>query len=761
MSKIARIQNNQVVTLSDYENLAQLPRDMMDALITASIDAGASYAGATVTKTGTTNVSVAAPAWLFKDGRLYSSAETATVIDLLAQLPTSGNKRIVAILLQAQEVNTDAQARDFETDGSVYPPTMEPQATDTIVWRKANVTYQIGDQAPSPVRPVIDSANTVIAWVTLTSTEVSLVEQNTTSRINTLRTVDGRLTAVEIWRAQTQPIVDGLRADVSKLVDAGAGKADRAFQGYILEQLARINEQVNVDSDASFSKTNYFLDLDDSDLTHPQRVVKVEEGIRFADDNSDRSVLALETPGDTRFTVHSNGLLLPKSSDTTALSVVGRDSEIAISNAGSQTIDYQLKTISRTRVRYGNSMLVCTNAQWWQTGRYDPVAGIFERDGETFAVEFSEQHPSGNPNHSIKRLRRIWVDTYEEPYWEAVVVAASYTGNVSSNTFQMPASGFINKVRLGFSRVDAGGDVRLLLCETRPDGSPDYQKALAAVTVSVENLKAYPALTEFNVGPVFAEGGKRYAWAIITAGNHWLAMVEGNKYAQGTFFTSTDGVWSQGNISQDACFEIVTATFDAPRMVINLNDFNLSGGITDIDLDLEQIVPDGTSITYEVQIGGDWIPLEFVSSGNHPLYGLPASVNVRMVLLGTTQLMPGVKLGASYRTVSRPRTNSVEVSAARTAPANVDEIHVISVLEHFDETPHDCTVSLLVGVDYGTEVTSTSVSDQTLGDGSIRRKSVFTGLTPTDTWKLKTEIETNSALDIFLVSEQTDVSFAA
>ena len=62
MSKIARIQDNQVVTLGDFQNLAHLPRDMHDALVTTAIDAGKSYSGATVTKTATTTVTVAAPA---------------------------------------------------------------------------------------------------------------------------------------------------------------------------------------------------------------------------------------------------------------------------------------------------------------------------------------------------------------------------------------------------------------------------------------------------------------------------------------------------------------------------------------------------------------------------------------------------------------------------------------------------------------------------------------------------------------------------
>lgn len=762
MSKIARIQDNQVVTLGDFQNLAKLPRDMHDALVKTAIDAGKSYSGATVTKTATTTVTVGAPAWLYKDGALYTGGADPVAIDLLAVLPTAGNKRIVAILLQAQELNTDTQARDFEVDGTVYPPVMDPQATETVTWRKANITYQVGDQAPSPVKPVIDAANTVIAWVTLSSTEVSLVEQSTANRMNTLRTIDGRVLSLESWRTVTQPVVDGLKADVAKLVEASRGKTDRTFLGYMLEQLARINERVGIDAGASFSKTDYFLDITDSDTDHINYVAKVEEGLRFADDNSDRSVLALETPGNTAFTVHANGMLLPKSGENTILSVVGKDSEIAMSNAGSQTIDYVLKTVSRTRIRYGNSKYVCTNTQWWQTGRYDPVKGIFERNGETFEVFGDYVGWNGQiRDHTIFRVRQFWVDTYEDPYWDAVVVSASYTGNVNANTFQMPRSGWVTKIPIGLSRVDTGGDIRLLLTETYPNGAPDYSKALASVTVAQANLKVYPEMTDFAVGPVYLEGGKRYAWATITAGNHWLAMVEGNKYAQGTFFTSTDGVWSQGNITQDACFEVVVADFEAPRLVVNLNDWNLSGGITDIDLDLEQIVPDGATVTYEVQIGGTWYPVDFVASGNHPLYGLPASVNARMVLLGTTELMPAVKIGGSYRTLSRPRTDTTHISEARTAPANVDEVHLVAILEGFDDTPHDCTATLLVGAGFATEETADSVSDVVLPDGSVRRTWVFTGLTPTTQWKRKMVLGTSSALSVFHVAELTDIAFPA
>ena len=171
------------------------------------------------------------------------------------------------------------------------------------------------------------------------------------------------------------------------------------------------------------------------------------------------------------------------------------------------------------------------------------------------------------------------------------------------------------------------------------------------------------------------EAGTRYAFVLITAGYHWLALVENNKYAQGSFFTSTDGAWFQGDISRDACFEVVACAFEAPRLVIDLDNWNLDGGLTDIDLLLQQIAPDPavTDITFEVRVDGVWVPMEEVASGNHPLYGQPASVDARMVLQGTTELMPGIHVGTSYVTLSRARTAFTHISAERATGVDVDE----------------------------------------------------------------------------------------
>lgn len=764
MTRIARIVADQQITLSDFQNLAADPRDLADLIARTGIHAGRAYFGGTVLKSATTRVSVETPLGLYDNGAIYTrDASEQIELDLLSALPTTGNQKVVAIVLSGQEISDETEERDFTIGVVNNVIQTEARPTATRAYRRASVANVQGAQAPQPARPVVDSNLTVLAWVLLSSTEVVSVEQNTADRLSSLRVVDGRLQVVEAWKEQAEPAIQGLKSDVSKLLSSGSEKVDRRFQGYTLERLARLTERVGLDQGASYSYTDHFLDRDDSDETHISYVAKVEEGIRFAADNIDTAALSLLTPGDTTIQISPGGLLLPKYQEQVLLSVKGRDAEVALSNGGSQTLNYQLKTISKTRIRYGPSILVCTNAVWWQTGRYDSVAGVFYQDGVSYNVEFAEQHPSGNPNQSIKRLRQIFIDTYEEPYWEATVEDASYTGQVAGNSFMVPRSGWITGFRVGFSRIDSGGgDVRLALCELFESGSPNYEKVLAVTTVAHAGLRVWPQMTTFSIEPTYLEGGKRYAWFIITPGNHWLAMVEGNKYAQGTFFISTDGIWSQGNIAQDACFEILTADFDTSRLVVNLNNWNLSGGITDIDLLIQAVQKLGSFyIIFEVQIGAAWVPLSEVMSGNNPLSGLPAALNARMVFVGTTDVMPGIKLAQSFVTVERPRTNATHISTERTAPANVNEIQIIAILEHYIEANHDCTASILVGAGFGTEVAASAVADQVLPDGSTRRVWTFTGFAPTATWKRKMTMATTSALSVFLISEVSDIAFPA
>lgn len=754
MSRIARISDNQHVTLEDFLNLAKDPRNAMDDVILAAIERNAKYYGGTVTRTATTRVTVSTPVILFRLGEVYSRDDAPIEIDFLANLPTSGNQRYCAIVAQGETINDEAEARDFVVDATSNPPTVEAASTSIREYRRCNISVVVGTAAPTPVKPAIDAALTPIAYVLLTSTQVDpVVEQVTTSRITSLGEAVSRLLDVEAFRLRAEDLLNGLRSDIAKLQNASKGNTDLNLTGYMLEQIARLNEATGIGEDAALSATDFFLTDDDSDVQNVNYLARVEEGLRFDYANFDEMPLALLNPGDTRFIVHSNGLLLPKYNNQTLVSIVGRDNEAALSNAGSQNIAYTQRTESKTRIRWGNSKKVCTNSSWWKSGRYDQALGTFRRADETWEVSLEDR------NSKHRRLTQFWTDTYDEIYWDRLTTTASYVGNVCGQTFLMPRSAWVTKLRLGFSRVDTGGDVRVLICKATNAGAPDMDSVLGTATIAQASLKVFPALTEVPLTPVLLEVGQRYALVLITAGNHWLALATNNKYAQGTFFTSTDSAWFQGDIANDACFELIGAEFEAPRVSIDLDNWNLDGGLTDIDILATQVAIEPATITYEVRIGGVWTPVQDVGPGNHPLFGLPASVQARMILNGTTEMMPGIFMIRSHVTLSRPRTTALHVSTVRDPAVNVPHVEIIAVLEHYVEANHNCVASLLTGGTFATEIAASSTSDQVLTDGSIKRRWIFSGLTPLNNYKRKISLATTSALSVFHVAELTDVAY--
>lgn len=756
MEKLVTLASRQKVTLADANNIGEYARESVDHVVNDAIVPTAKYAGGTVSITGTTKVKAATPLRLYRQGRVYGNEiEGGVEVDLIGQLPTAGFKRIVALTMTGTAQSDGVEERDFLVNAVTRETQAQPTATRNI--RIASVNVVAGASAVEPVAPAIPSEHLVFAYVNLTPTGVASVTQVTANRLASIVDIDGRLRIVEEWKDITQPIIDGMRSDIAKLQQAATGNQSRAMQVYLLEQVARLTDKVGVDPAAAFSKTDWFLDEEDSLLTDPQYVCKVQEGLRFADAGSETSSPVLSNPADTRFVVSTDGLLLPAYNQVPLVSNVGKDSEVALSNAGAQNTTLVSRSVSKTRVRWGNTFVVCTNSAMWQTGRYDPVTNIFTAlSGETYTVHNPEV---AYINHVAVRLQQFWTDTYEEIYWDVVTTTAAYVGNVCSQTYLAPRAAWLTKIRLGFSRLDTAGDVRIAICRATASGSPDPKNVLATVSTAFSNLKLYPTLTDIAIPPIYVAAGDRLAIVIITPGNHWLAMAENNKYAQGTFFTSTDGAWFQGDISRDACFEVYAAQFIAPRVVIDLDPFSCSGGMTDLDLLLTQVAPNPTGIIFEVKVNNVWYPVAAPEAGvNHPLYGQPASVNARMILSGTTEVMPGIYLGRTKVTRSRPRTDTTHISKTRTTPTSVTEIQYIAVLEHFDVAHNTCTAKVLRGAGFATEVSPTTTVDETLPDGSIRRTFTWTGLSALTQYRRKISIGTDSPLRTFHVANLTDVA---
>ena len=107
------------------------------------------------------------------------------------------------------------------------------------------------------------------------------------------------------------------------------------------------------------------------------------------------------------------------------MNLAGYNGETRMAQYSFETTTITQLTRSRERRRYGSSKTVCTNSTWWRQGNYDPVTGIFRISGESWEVAISDR-ANAVINHKFIRVTQFWLDTYEEPYWDAVKSTAMH-----------------------------------------------------------------------------------------------------------------------------------------------------------------------------------------------------------------------------------------------------------------------------------------------------------------------------------------------
>lgn len=757
MERTVIYRDRQELQSADLNATQEFARASLDHVVRDSIEGGKAYAGFSASKTSATEVTLS-PGRLYAAGAVYARGEDI-VVDLFNVLPLITKKR-VAIVAYGQEVETDVQPRDFLIDAQTG--TTEPQSVAMESLRRAEISTVAGTEGPDPSYPATDANVTVIAYVLLDTTGVVSIEQWQATQLPNLRNIAGRTSALESWRGQISGQVDTLRTDLSALADRMTGFATKAEIAELTEELEVIRQEVYAPASYVFYGTEHFLTEDGSNTAHPDYDAVVEEGIRFPHTGSQTAELALLNPNNV-YVSATSGFVLPKYSHAIRLDLTGYSSEARLAQHTYETTQIRQLARARTRLRYGSSKTVCTNARWWRQGTYDPVANVFRIGAETWEVAADDRR-NALINHRWIRVTRFWVDTYDEPYWEHVTTSDTINGQQVAQTFLNSQDGWLSQVGLYFSRKAATGDVTLLVAETAY-GMPDLSRVISRTTLPVADIQVgaisteagLPSLIETRVPitPTYLRAGRRYALVLVTTGDHYVAMTNtDNGVVQGTFFVSTDGAFFAGNLVDDMKLRLYFAKFERPRVSVELTSFQLAGGILDLDVTLPGITPPACRSDIEVQVNGAWVALDVAPSGPD-LTGLPALLPARLTLTGTTDLMPGFGTTGSQAVVTRPKTAFTWVSNARALGSPTTSIKVVTDLQFYVEADHDCTVSLLTGVALdGTEAADV-VEDVTLPDGTIRRTSIF-NVTAVSDYAVKIVGSTVSAASVFHVSEMIE-----
>lgn len=761
MERKVNIQTNQQLSQQDLDNMGNFPRQSFDHLVR---DLGGHpaprYTGFIAEQVGGSEMRVAAGRFYRPDGAVFTyDSEGGASIDLLDHLPAVA-KRVATIVVYGNTVDTALEPRTFLVDAG----TGETEGRETAVEsrRQAFVDKLLGQESATPQPPAISADYVAIAEVVLTPAGIESVTQLTANRLYSVRGNAERIAEHDARFAAVGPQIDTLKTDISGLGSAMRSKAEAGFVRAIARDLAVVKEEVGLPDDYTAWGADRYLNDDESAPLFAGYNALIAEGVRFPAEAGVTVPLALENALEDRVMVNDN-MALPAYRKAIRLSVVGRDGEYALTSTTVENVELRARTESRSRTVYYGTERHCTNSAWWRSGEYDPVSGIFTREGEVFQIsdDWGERDGPNGLTHFIRADRYV-EETYTETYWDRIVATENVAGSIVGQTFLNSQDGWLTSLNVFFTKKAAAGDVRVLICET-VNGEPALDRVLAKKTLTPADIALWPARTPVGFKPTFLVKGRRYAMVLISAGAHFVATVNNNKFAQGTIFYSTDGAFSQAGLFTDLAFETEFAVFDAPIVTVQLAPLELAGGIGKIDINADASLPQGTSIDYQIRIGNDWRTL---GPGDESiLAGKPSLAQFRVRMIGTTDVMPALGLGNGRSAARLSRAGGVfnHVSEVRNMPAAITTVELTMRLENWDAALHTAAPTILTGAAFDTVETPDAMVDapDPRDPDAIIRTATFDLAGPATAYRIRVTGTTSDTAKHFHIAERVDIAFTS
>jgi hypothetical protein len=693
------------------------------------------YAAVTVSPQAATVVRVN-PGRLYVAGKVYD-LDAPIDVDLQPRLTqVSGDTVWIALLLRGK-VNLLRQQRQVLIDADTEET--DNQQVEIAEHYTIEGIVQAGIPGPTPLKPTVAETECIVAWVQLGNTAVVAIEMHPEHRMRSLYEVEGRLTILEFRSAELEQTVRTIRTDVSAIAAAQRDAVRRdVFAQALLDISALRRESRIMENEPRAYLYDPGLVNDKWDTDHPMWVARVAEGIRFEFVQLRDNRLELYDPANPNVMV-VEGALLPRFEEVVKLSVEGGNQSKNMSQLVHTEIRAVERQVSRSSTSYGPIVTVCENTKdWGQVGAAAQADKKLTVQGETFnVVGLSTNTQSANWNadprsegHKNYDVQKVSTTSWTETYWDYVTEQFGLNGSVYGQTWLNSQMQVVTAIRLRFTRVGSSGDAHLVVCECQEDGEPDLNKVIQRTTVLHANLRV--GKVRFGFRPSLFEPGKRYAWFMVTTGNHEVAFVTANKFAEGSMFQITDGAWVQGSLTEDFEFDVMGAKFLGTRTETEFQPLTLPGGMTYVRLIAPGWAPEGTQALWQFKLPGDDQPWRDITPDNaDQLYAQPEGIRLRMVMVGTTDLSPAILLGNTARSevgrtqgLLRARTELIQFGVS------TDRVVVDLMIDQWVDAQHTATVKLLIGA---AEYTASAVSIWQDPDKPKRRRhsAVFNGLPAT------------------------------
>jgi hypothetical protein len=752
-----RTDDLQQLTPSDLQALADLPVRTLDNVVADFLSDKLGYQDMTVSATsGTIDKVTVAPGHLYDGNGPGYALRDPIDVDLATAMATcpTGQSRYVLILAAGGEADDIQETRTF-LDAARKPtnprdpwPTIT-KGTKTRTVRAANIFKVVGDPAPQPEVPAIGAAQCLIATVTVTNTAITKISQEGSTQIERLWQVALNAAALQAWRDGAEPALKSLQGTVSQLA-----LALRAFASipdelaHLRERLNSLEERFNAGSSSVLRGADYFVDESESDPAFAGYSAKISEGLRFPAAATADVAIDPQNHFAANIAVVDNKLLPAYDEEVSALSpaaflypwnrgywpYLGYTTRLYMNQYSPCNFPYWYRGFGVWRVRWGYRFGVLPISQVLLAGDpallfalqpsyliYDPVTWGYWR---TSSTEFW-------------RRFGFWRDVACRGYWRRPIGNGTLSGLPGlAQAYRPQGSEMVTKIQLPLERGNVPGDVRVLVMADL-NGNPDPNHVLGDVTIP-DNQIWFAGSEHTNhvvfPHPIFMKGGETYHFVIVSAGSHSLRAFNyfGQAFVGGQLVVPTPalrgavksfvgGTWFQLANVVEIGIVVHKAKFTGGSVRIPAQPLQLSGGIDAVDIVAPAIVPEGTSVDYEVEIAGVKTQID-EPSGDHPLLARPSNLPLDIVLTYTDSVAPMIDLTDAKARLTRAGTVFEHVSKTRTPTVNVTHISDQITIDHYDAAAQTITAKLRSGGAFATQTSPTTVTDEVQADGTLRRR---------------------------------------
>ena len=739
------------VTPDDLNDLQAYAQASLDRVVAQTLVPGRRFFGFQVTAPSSTTLKVG-DGLLFFDGRRYLADTDGAGTPITVSLAGLTQSRIIAIVAypQDQDTNVQVEERDYEIDANTQ--TYEPRSVNVRTLRRAQIQSVSGPEGVQPQPPPDPSNAVVIAYVTVTPGGIQLIAMQGDSIVPNLVDVNDRLLAAELGLEDILPKVATLRSDLAKVDERTRNVPDGKLLDAVAQDVAELKVRGNLGQDYVRYRSNDFTSTALSDTAYAGYSAKVDEGLRFAAEAIAETQLTIQNPFNPDAKISGAGLLLPKWVNSLRRIVRGKAGTFSLAQYAYEARSLTVASMTRQRIRYGAEFEASpgflSGATYYAT--LDGVKNVFMKNGETFqAYDTGVINPDGTA--APVRLAQYWKDSVTSPYWKRIATDALETGYAWVQGFVQTQSAWVTAIHPKFTGKPSAGTIKLGLMALK-DGQPDFSNVLAIVTCNPGDFPQPVPLNDPGIAiePTFLEAGKRYGFFLLTASDYVVDFADATANAGGTLFYGVGGGVYYPDPTRNIMFDLSVASFEKGQVSIDLTPLSLSGGIATIDILADAITPAGTFAFFEVQIAGVWKKLD--ESAVSILASLPPLLPTRYTIIGSPDLMGGLKLSGSRCRVSRPKTTFKHVETALSMPggAVTDKVTVKSTLTGFNPGLHTYTAKVLVGAGYATVETADVTTDEVRPDGTVIRTQVFNLAGPVSSIKIEEDGTATSPNALFV-----------